>query len=107
LGIELEESFLCGGGARSLLWRKILASVLNLKLNIPECEEGPGYGGALLAMVADGAYKTVEDASRALVRIKETIIPNKELALKYENKYEKFKKIYPALKGLYKELKEI
>ena len=46
LGIEIKASKICGGGAKSPLWRKIIANVLNIRLDIIESEEGPGYGGA-------------------------------------------------------------
>ena len=49
LGIKIEETKICGGGAKSPLWRKIIANVLNIKVNIIESEEGPGLGGAMLA----------------------------------------------------------
>lgn len=54
LGIRIERSKICGGGAKSPLWKKILAAVLNLKLDLIESEEGPGYGGAILAAVGCG-----------------------------------------------------
>lgn len=106
LGINLRESFLCGGGARSAVWRKILASVLDMRLNIPACEEGPGYGAAILAMVASGNANSVAEAAVELVSVKETVEPDEALVAKYEEKYKKFKKIYPSVKNLYKALKE-
>ena len=54
LGINITETKICGGGAKSPLWRKIVANVLNIKVNIIESEEGPGLGGAMLAAVACG-----------------------------------------------------
>ena len=59
LGIDIQSSMLCGGGAKSPLWRKILANVLNLKLTVPASEQGPGMGGAMLAMVGCGEYESV------------------------------------------------
>ncbi len=105
LGIEITKSTVCGGGARSLLWIKILANVLGVKLCVPEVEEGPGYGGAVLAMVGSGEFKTVADAVKDLVKIKETVVPDRELAENYNRKYNLYKKIYPSVKQLYKELK--
>lgn len=102
LGIEICESTVCGGGAKSKLWMKILANVLNITLKIPTTEEGPGYGGALLSMVASGRFPSVTDCVD--VEIKETVIPDAELSALYNARYEKFKKIYPALKDLYKEI---
>ena len=105
LGIDVKESCLCGGGAKSKLWRRILANVLNIKLNIPVAEEGPGYGTAILSMVGAGEYASVSDASQKLVGIKDIVIPEKELVDLYEERYQKFKLIYPTVKELYKNLK--
>ena len=105
LGINIIESTVCGGGARSPLWMKILANVLNIKLLIPSVEEGPGYGGAILAAVCSGEYEDITDACNDILNIKETVIPDAVLSQKYEKKYNKYKKIYPAVKELYKDLK--
>lgn len=106
LGIEIKSSKLCGGGARSPLWRKILANALNIELEIPKTEQGPGMGGAMLAMVASGEYGTVSDAAKHLTSISSTVKPTPELAEKYEKKYQKFKKIYPACKSLFADLRK-
>ena len=105
LGISIYRSRLCGGGARSELWRKILANVLNIELEIPRLEQGPSMGGAILAMVACGEYTTVQTAIAKLVRVENTIKPEPELVSRYEICYRNFKKIYPALKELYKEIR--
>ena len=104
LGIEIKVSKLCGGGAKSPLWRKILASVLNIELEIPKSEQGPSMGGAMLAMVASGEHKTVADACANFCEVKETVKPDKTLVDKYEVKYQKFKKIYPNFKELFAEI---
>ena len=105
LGIDIRRSKLCGGGARSPLWRTIFANVLNIALDIPQTEEGPGYGGAMLAMVGCGAYESVEACAEALVHVKETLEPDPALAARYEERYQQFKAIYPAMKPLFKVLK--
>ncbi len=104
LGIEIKRSKICGGGAKSPLWRRIFANVLNISLDVPESEQGPGMGGAMLAMVACGAYPTVADACRALVRTAQTVEPEPELAALYEKRYEQYKLFYPALKSVFAEL---
>ena len=104
LGIDIKSSCLCGGGAKSKLWRKILANILNIQLNIPVAEEGPGYGTAILSMVGAGEYKTVSEATEKLVAIKENVVPEEELVALYEERYQKFKLIYPTVKELYKSL---
>ncbi|MBS7009013.1 xylulokinase [Anaerostipes sp.] len=101
LGIDIKRTTICGGGAKSPLWRKIIANVLNLEVDIIESEEGPGYGGAILAAVGCGEYKTVEDAADKLVNVIDTVSPETELAEKYEEKYQIFRKIYPSLKTIY------
>ncbi|HIV25801.1 MAG TPA: xylulokinase [Candidatus Scatomonas pullistercoris] len=101
LGIRVERTKLCGGGAKSPLWRRIIANVMNLKVDIIESEEGPGYGGAILAAVGCGEYASVEEAAEKLVKVVETIEPEPELVAKYEKKYQKFRTIYPAVKALY------
>ena len=105
LGIDIKASCLCGGGAKSKLWRKILANVLNIQLNIPVAEEGPGYGTAILSMVGAGEYVNVSDATEKLVAVKENVSPEEELVSLYEERYQKFRLIYPTVKELYKSLK--
>ncbi len=104
MGVNIEKSTVCGGGARSRIWLKILANVLNMPLEIPKTEEGPSFGGAMLAMVATGEYGSVEDCAKSLLSVKDTIYPNAEIAARYAEQYEKFEKIYPALKGIFKEI---
>lgn len=105
LGIHIERSMLCGGGAKSPLWRRIMANVLNIPLDIPQTEEGPGYGAAMLAMVGCGLYKDVKKCAEALVHTTETIYPERAIAERYERAYRKFQKIYPAVRELFREIK--
>lgn len=106
LGINVLESCLCGGGGKSKLWQKILCNVLNIKLNIPVFEEGPGYGAVLLAMVGAGEFEDVNQCINKFVKIKEMVEPETELVKLYEERYTKYSKIYPSVKNLYKEIKE-
>ena len=104
LGVNVESSMICGGGAKSPLWRKIFANVLGIKLTIPETEQGPGYGGAILAAVANGEYPTVQDAVDKLVKVTDTVEPEPALVEKYEKKYQTYRKLYPALKAVFPEI---
>ena len=106
LGIDIRRSKVCGGGAKSPLWRKIFANVLNLPLDSPQTEEGPGYGGAMLAMVGCGRYESVKACADALVSVRETVLPDPEIAARYEKQYQNFREIYPTLKGLFARLQE-
>lgn len=104
LGIAIPRSNLCGGGAKSPLWGTILANVLGIPLDILATEQGPGYGGALLAMVCCGQFADVQQAADALVRVSRTIEPDAELTARYEERYQKYKQIYPACRPLFKQL---
>ena len=101
LGTDIARTKICGGGAKSPLWRKMVANILNLPVDIPVSEEGPGMGGAMLAMVACGAYASVEEAASAIVKVAGTEEPDPELVAKYEARYQQFKAIYPALKPVF------
>ena len=68
--------------------------------------EGPGYGGAMLAMVGCGEYADVKACASALVNTTSTIAPDPAIAARYEAKYCKFRSIYPTLKPLFQTLKE-
>ena len=98
LGIDINSSKICGGGAKSALWKRMFANILNAKLECLESEQGPGMGGAMLAMVACGAYETVQAACEKLVTVSETVKPEPELTALYEKRYQQFRKIYPAVK---------
>ena len=104
LGIEINTSKICGGGAKSPLWKKIVANVLNIELQCLESEQGPGMGGAMLAMVACGEHPSVKAACEKIVHVVSAVRPTPELAAKYEKRYQQFKKIYPACKNLFAEL---
>ncbi|MGN0533094.1 MAG: xylulokinase [Eubacterium sp.] len=105
LGISVSRSNICGGGSKSDLWKKIFAAILQIPLDTVKTEQGPAFGAAMLAMVSCGEYDSVNSAVDALVEIKSTVYPEKELVDLYEERYKKFKKIYPAVKNLYKEIK--
>lgn len=104
LGIQIERTKICGGGAKSPLWKKIIANVLNLKVDVIESEEGPALGGAMLAAVACGVFASVEDAAEKLVRIVDTVEPEAALVEKYEARYAQFKQIYPTCRPLFEAL---
>ena len=80
LDISIKSATICGGGAKSDLWCKIIANVLNIEIKRLETEEGPGYGAAILAAVGCGEYENVEIAALKLSKEKIVIKPEKELA---------------------------
>lgn len=101
LGIKIEKTKICGGGAKSPLWKKIMANVLGIPVQTIESEEGPGYGGAILAAVGCGEYASVEEAAEKLVKVIGVTEPDADLTAKYEAKYQQFKEIYPTVKVLF------
>ncbi len=104
IGVPVPRSNICGGGSKSPLWRQMLANILGIPLDIPQTEQGPGYGAAILAMVGAGVYPDVKSACDDLIRVAETVEPDPEQAELYQERYERFSKIYPACKALFKEL---
>lgn len=104
LGISIERSKICGGGARSSLWRKIFANVLDLELDMVNSEDGPCFGGAMLAAVACGEYENVEQCVQKVVKVVHTVKPDPAVVSRYEERYQKFRKIYPALQTLFSDL---
>ena len=101
LSIKIERTKICGGGAKSPLWKKMIANILNVKVDVIESEEGPALGGAMLAAVACGEYASVEEVAAKIVKVIDTVEPEAELVAKYEERYNRFKEIYPACKPLY------
>lgn len=101
LGISIPRSNLCGGGAKSPLWRKIFANVLGIPLDMVKTEQGPGYGAAMLAMVGCGRFASVQDATDALVETASSTEPDPVLTEKYEKRYRQFRLLYPALKPVF------
>ena len=100
LGCVAETGRISGGGAQSALWLKIVASVLGLPLQRTAVDEGAAYGAALLAGVADGAFTDIEEAVNACVRVREEIEPDPEWQRVYDEGYERYRALYPALRPL-------
>ena len=79
-------------------------TLIRTNLDILESEQGPGMGGAMLAAVACGAYPSVQAVCDAMVRVVDTVEPDPAIAARYEERYQKFRKIYPALKPIFPEI---
>jgi xylulokinase len=96
LGVDASAGRISGGGARSDLWVRIVASVLRLPIERMQLEEGAAYGAALLAGVRAGVFADITDAVERCVRVRETIEPEWD----YEDAYARFQSLYPTLKEL-------
>ncbi len=99
-GLPLEQLRATGGGAKSPLWRQIIADVLGVELVVTNASEGPAFGAALLAGVASGVYASVQEACAQTVRVVQHTTPQPETAVAYATAYETYKALYPALKPI-------
>jgi xylulokinase len=100
LGVEADAGRVSGGGARSDLWLRIVASVLGVPLERTAVDEGSAYGAALLGGVAAGVYGSVEEAVERAVRVRDAVEPDAEWQRAYEPLYDRFRAVYPALRPL-------
>ncbi|MBP3885651.1 MAG: xylulokinase [Olsenella sp.] len=103
--VEVLSSTICGGGAKSPLWRAILADVLAIPLQIPQTEQAPAFGAAMLASVACGLFPDVAECAHALVKVQEQMVfPNKKILSLYRGHYDVWHSLYPALKDVYQQI---
>src|SRR5438067_2225471 len=100
LGVEPEVGRVSGGGARSRLWLRIVASVLGLPLETTAAEEGSAFGAALLAGIRDGVLADAAEAVEACVRVRDTIEPDPAWSRVYEDGYGRYRGLYPALRAV-------
>jgi xylulokinase len=94
----IQEVRVAGGGAKSLLWRQILADTLDAELVTVNTTEGAAYGAALLAGVGAGVWDDVDAACAHTIKITDRISPNTEAAAIYESQYKLYRNLYPTLK---------
>jgi xylulokinase len=99
LGVEARVGRASGGGARSELWLRIVASVLGLPLELTAVEEGAAYGAALLAGVRAGVWGSAAEAVDACVRVRTTVEPDPAWQEVYAEGYERFRGLYPSLRS--------
>jgi xylulokinase len=100
LGVEPRVGRASGGGARSELWLKVVASVLGIPIERTAVEEGAAYGAALLGGVASGFFTSAQEAVDACVHVRDTVEPDPEWQRVYDEGYRRFRSLYPAIKGV-------
>ena len=101
LGVHVELVRASGGGARSPIWRDLLAQIFNCPITTLQTQEGSAYGAALLAMVGSGQYSSVQEACRATVREQDRVEPDARTSDRYQQAYRVFQDLYPALKDFF------
>ena len=107
MGVEPQKMLACGGGARSKVWREMMADVYGMPVSVITSEEGPALGAAILAMVGAGIYPDVKTACDKLVKVKETQTDHPDHTKQYEKVYRVYRNLYQHLKEDFKELAEL
>lgn len=98
MDITVNDMMACGGGGSSPLWRQMLADLYGCPIQTLASKEGPALGVAILAMVGTGYYASVADACKAIIQTNQTCNPNEASMAAYEQYYQLYRQIYPALK---------
>ncbi len=104
LGVQISQVRVTGGGAKNEFWRKMQADVFNTEVVTLSSQEGPAFGSAILAGAGVGIFSDVADAADKIVKTQKIYEPNKENAKKYDEFYNIYKELYPALKESYSKI---
>jgi xylulokinase len=97
LGVEVSYARVSGGGSRGDAWLDIVASVLGIPLETAAAEEGSAYGAALLGGVGGGVFGDVHEAAARCVKVERRIEPDTAEADRYEQLYQRYRALYPAI----------
>ncbi len=100
MGINIKETTVCGGGAKSEIWPNLIANILNVDVKLINADEGPGLGAAILAMVTNKEYKSIEQATSKIVKVTKVIKKDSKLVNFYQKKYLTYRKLYPLIKNI-------
>ena len=104
LGITSNKVVLFGGGARSKLWKQIIADIFGTQIVTLNVEEGPSYGAAIIAGVGAGIYKNVREATDKIIREDTEVEPVAENVSKYAKYYKVYQSLYGSLKRNFERL---
>ena len=96
LGVAVTTVRVSGGGARSPMWRQMMADVFGVEVVTVNVTQGAAFGAALLAGVGTGAWPGVAQAARSVVKQTGSAHPGADTA-KYEEPYQRYRALYPAL----------
>ena len=106
LKIPVKQIRASGGGSRSPLWRQIQADVFGQKVVTLNAEEGPAYGVALLAAVGCGAFKNIQEACAATIRVEKETPPQKTAVKTYDAAFPIYQRLYESLKKDFRRIAE-
>lgn len=100
-GVQIANSLRASGGAmQSPLWRQMLADILSTPLEPVETTEGGALGAAMLAGAGAGVWSSIHEAVAQIVKTGDPVLPGPDHAAAYEEAYERFKALYPALRAV-------
>jgi len=100
LNVPVKSIRLGGGGARSSVWRQIQADIYGMPVDLIGVDEGPAYGGGLLAGVGTGVWPSVDAACETAVHVAKRVQPIPRNAELMNRRYREYRKIYPALRKI-------
>jgi len=98
LNVPVKQIRVSGGGAKSMLWKQIMADTFGQKACTINAEQGPAFGVALLAAVGDGAYRDIEEACKATIHVVEKVSPTKSAEKIYNKSFPIYQSLYSSLK---------
>ena len=101
LEVPIKEMRVSGGGAKSPLWKQILADVMNQPACTMNAEQGPAFGVALLAAVGNGEFKNIEEACKATIEVTAKTSPQRAAVKSYDRSFEIYRGLYGSLKETY------
>lgn len=107
LKIPIDSIRVSGGGATSVLWRRILANIFNCQIDLVNSTEGPALGAAILAAVGFGAFDSVDDATNKIIKVTDTILPNKEEVKIYDETYKIYHDLYENLRDTFSSIRKL
>jgi xylulokinase len=107
LQVPVKEIRLSGGGAKSTLWKQLLADVFGQKVCTINAEQGPAFGVALLAAVGDGAFSNIEEACKATISVVEKVPPQRNAVKTYQAGFPVYRSLYAALKDRFADIAKL
>jgi xylulokinase len=107
LGVLVHSVRVSGGGGKSPFWRQVLSDVLAKPVVTLETQEGSAYGAALLALVGTGAYATVPEVCRQVIRETDSVMPSGAESDFYQDGHSLYSALYPALKPIYQRISRL
>lgn len=107
MGVPVRQVRASGGGAKSQLWRQMQADIFGKKVVTINAEQGPAYGVALLAAVGAGAYKSIEEACSATIKVTSETAPDRHVKREYDKHFPLYQQLYSSLKDDFKAIGQL